>query len=386
MKVLNIINDFGLDEIKKQRLPIPNIDYITLFELVTHPKFAKPSLNEEIIKEDIDENYEECLKFNEKIVEIIRHSLDQKEKEDHYFQKADIDYEAFLEQKQFLRGTCRNYKVIKELLQHYYTNYAMLSEWRENSRQIYLIDKDFMEELAATRKIKIYPKLYKNLPYSTFVLSASDESEIFFVSVIATEDCLKIIFLQSSKSKNMCTHGSEMVYALEEGKDYLDFDFKDEGNVEKYYAKCIEDIPIDTMLLQFCTYLISEKPDVSNIREPKKSTTVNKEESKDNKKTESKIKDVQIAEVGYRYGKAIKLAKKEEMRKSINASNACDDNGIKEVKRRGHVRPYMRCAHWHSYWTGKKDGSEERKIIVKWLPPTYCSGIMNDIVIRKVSK
>ena len=41
MKVLDIINDFGLEEIREQRLPIPNIDYKTLFELVTHPKFAK---------------------------------------------------------------------------------------------------------------------------------------------------------------------------------------------------------------------------------------------------------------------------------------------------------------------------------------------------------
>ena len=386
MKVLDIINDFGLEEIREQRLPIPNIDYKTLFELVTHPKFAKPSLDKESIRDDIDKNHEECLEFNEKIVKIIRHSLEQKEKENLYFQKADIDYKTFLEQKQLLRGACNNYKVIKDLLQNYYANYAMLSEWKENSRQIYLIDKDFMKELAATRKIKIYPKLYKNLPYSTFVLSASDESEIFFVSVIATEDCLKIIFLQSSESKNMCTHGSEMVYALEEGMDYLDFNYEDEENIEEFYSKCMNDIPIDAMLLQFCTYLISEKPDVSNIHEPNKNVTVYKDENKDDKKAELKIKDTQVAEVGYRYGKAIRLAKKEEKNKTIHESNACDNNEIKEIKRRGHVRPYMRCAHWHSYWTGKKDGSEERKIIVKWLPPTYCSGITNEVVVRRVTK
>ena len=62
MKVLDIINDFGLEEIREQRLPIPNIDYKTLFELVTHPKFAKPSLDKESIRDDIDKNHEDLMK------------------------------------------------------------------------------------------------------------------------------------------------------------------------------------------------------------------------------------------------------------------------------------------------------------------------------------
>ena len=34
-------------------------------------------------------------------------------------------------------------------------------------------------------------------------------------------------------------------------------------------------------------------------------------------------------------------------------------------------RPHMRRGHYSHYWTGKKDGSEERKIIVRWISPLF---------------
>lgn len=35
----------------------------------------------------------------------------------------------------------------------------------------------------------------------------------------------------------------------------------------------------------------------------------------------------------------------------------------------GHVRPHMRRAHWHRFWTGPRSG--ERKLILKWLEPIF---------------
>ncbi len=32
-------------------------------------------------------------------------------------------------------------------------------------------------------------------------------------------------------------------------------------------------------------------------------------------------------------------------------------------------RPHVRRAHWHSFWTGSKSDPEQRRIIVKWMPP-----------------
>lgn len=41
-------------------------------------------------------------------------------------------------------------------------------------------------------------------------------------------------------------------------------------------------------------------------------------------------------------------------------------------------RPHIRRAHWHHYWTGKRDDQENRKLILKWNPPAYV-GIEKDL-------
>lgn len=61
-------------------------------------------------------------------------------------------------------------------------------------------------------------------------------------------------------------------------------------------------------------------------------------------------------EGAWRIGAAIRVAKHE-----LNGSDQCG-NGKK-------IRACIRRAHWHSYWTGPMFG--ERKIIVKWLQPTF---------------
>ena len=34
-------------------------------------------------------------------------------------------------------------------------------------------------------------------------------------------------------------------------------------------------------------------------------------------------------------------------------------------------RPHIRRAHWAHFWAGKLDGSEVRRLILKWLAPLY---------------
>ena len=47
--------------------------------------------------------------------------------------------------------------------------------------------------------------------------------------------------------------------------------------------------------------------------------------------------------------------------------------------------PHLRSGHYHSFWTGKKDGSEERKIILKFIPPIFVGkGKEMDVTIHKV--
>lgn len=61
-----------------------------------------------------------------------------------------------------------------------------------------------------------------------------------------------------------------------------------------------------------------------------------------------------VWDVGIRLGAAIRSY-------HINGSVAHD-------RARNSPRPHIRRAHWSSFWTGKRD-SQERKIIIKWIPP-----------------
>ena len=40
------------------------------------------------------------------------------------------------------------------------------------------------------------------------------------------------------------------------------------------------------------------------------------------------------------------------------------------------VRPHLRRAHWHGFWSGPREG--ERKFRCKWLPPTLVAAVEND--------
>lgn len=46
--------------------------------------------------------------------------------------------------------------------------------------------------------------------------------------------------------------------------------------------------------------------------------------------------------------------KKESSDQTIHQSEHC------------HITPHVRKGHWQSYWIGKKDGSEERKLVLRW--------------------
>lgn len=63
-------------------------------------------------------------------------------------------------------------------------------------------------------------------------------------------------------------------------------------------------------------------------------------------------------EVGYRIGA--------ELRKSMPEQSSADEHssgsGIP-------VRPHIRRAHWHSFWTGPKNDKTKQQVKVRWLPP-----------------
>ena len=67
-------------------------------------------------------------------------------------------------------------------------------------------------------------------------------------------------------------------------------------------------------------------------------------------------------DVGVRFGKAFRA----QHSKQNNVAKINDDN--KQVKHS--IRPHVRRAHWHHFWTGKRE-SNERKLVLRWVHPVF---------------
>lgn len=108
-----------------------------------------------------------------------------------------------------------------------------------------------------------------------------------------------------------------------------------------------ERLPSDhARLLTRAAYLCTAEPDIRDPREPRALPQRKRNNG-----------PVRQWEVGYRFGAAFRQQLAEAQQRA----------GTGHSGERNRPRVHVRRAHWHSYWTGPKDG--ERKRIVKWLPP-----------------
>ena len=48
--------------------------------------------------------------------------------------------------------------------------------------------------------------------------------------------------------------------------------------------------------------------------------------------------------------------------------------------------PHIRGGHYHHFWTGKKDGSEERKLIMHYIEPIFIGGNVDKVTIHRVKE
>lgn len=105
--------------------------------------------------------------------------------------------------------------------------------------------------------------------------------------------------------------------------------------------------PLVSLVLYLCSQA-GNIPDYENRRQP--------EYNAKQKRIYPPVKS-RVWEVGYRLGAAIRRA--ESVEKSENQGSRAE---------RQSVRPHIRRAHWHGFWTGSRKENKQ-KFVLKWLPP-----------------
>nr|WP_289707064.1 hypothetical protein [Enterocloster clostridioformis] len=78
-----------------------------------------------------------------------------------------------------------------------------------------------------------------------------------------------------------------------------------------------------------------------------------------------RYREIRNWDVGYRVVNKLEKARSHSEFNSNQGSNEYHSDG----QRRMSPKPHWRCSHWHLFWTGKRN-CENRKFIIKWIPPT----------------
>lgn len=83
------------------------------------------------------------------------------------------------------------------------------------------------------------------------------------------------------------------------------------------------------------------------------------------KNIKDRYREIQNWDVGFRVVNKLEKFSRQTESDSNQGGNEYHFDG----KRRRSPKPHWRCSHWHLFWTGKRK-CENRKFIIKWIPPT----------------
>lgn len=125
-------------------------------------------------------------------------------------------------------------------------------------------------------------------------------------------------------------------------------------------------------IIQLVLYICAENKEVEENLEQKKITR----KPKDKKFIKDKYREVQIWDCGNKIS--------EKIRTFLVKDRSIEIYSESNISRVGSPKsPHSRRGHWHHFWIGKVD-TEERKLILKWVAPTFVNGSPNTVNINKV--
>ena len=107
-------------------------------------------------------------------------------------------------------------------------------------------------------------------------------------------------------------------------------------------------------VLQIVLYLCAQNAEISPNKEQ---STVYKR----GKKIRDSYAEIRKWDVGVRIGAAVKAS----------VQSGAYNSQSKEHSTHASPRPHMRRGHWHNFWTGSKSAPSERKLVLKWVAPTF---------------
>ena len=126
-------------------------------------------------------------------------------------------------------------------------------------------------------------------------------------------------------------------------------------------------------MLQLVLYICAENKEIEENFEQKKITR----KPKDKKFIKDKYREVQIWDCGNKLSEKIRTFLVSDKH---NSGTIVQRNSSGTGKSKS---PHSRRGHWHHFWTGKI-GTEERKLILRWVAPTFVNGTPNTVNVNLI--
>ncbi len=249
----------------------------------------------------------------------------------------------------------------------------IVNTWAK-SKQVYQFDEELELSLADSDNIQLPVRILDRLPHRTFYIDFA-ENGIFksnfhgaFIH-IAPEQTGYLVYIMRVKEDGRSMSGKIALVPQNDNTGTFIFNKNDipQNNVDRNKDWRTFGFFLINALLYLCA-------DNNEIHE----STLTKQTYHPSTHVKNKFSEVRQWECGYRYGaevRKIKTASDNEKETSPHTSPASRKPVIEHVRR----------AHWHHYWIGKRK-TDERKLILHWIPPTLVHGVKCDAaVVHKVN-
>ena len=231
--------------------------------------------------------------------------------------------------------------------------------------QVYMLDDDFAESIHTEKWIDLLPSVIGRVPHEGFyvTLPTADEYEGAVVHVRKMDEIDRIdvvlwreylVEFQSNQDENIFIfsgNDSAFMVRADNGDMYGVMIMYIPEDIEHMYDDYVLPDIKANLIANVIAYVCSKNADICVSYRPS---------------GKSRRKNVSRAtwhDVGFRIGAELRQYERTKC-------DPCPHQG-------GTVRPHMRRAHWHHYWTGPRGG--DRQLVLKWIPP-IAVGIKNGAI------
>lgn len=248
---------------------------------------------------------------------------------------------------------------------------AALAPWRL-SKEVFVMDEGMQELLfEQADDLKLDPDTLLCLPYPCFYIQFAPNTEFFdtlydgvFVHLEYDTETgdreLRLLYLKAS-GRTMGVPIHIDAGTIEESIDRtLDEAYSNVPSEQHEIRRALlaESAANDEMALaykktlQLVLYVCAQNAEIAPSSEQafytRRSTTI-----------KDRYAEIRKWDVGVRIGNAVRAYKR-------RSASSPESSGTHSSP-----RPHMRRGHWHSFWTGPKAAASERKLILKWVAPTF---------------